>query len=412
MSHDIASSPIACLSSFLPRVSETFVYREIRELRRRGRRVRAVSLHPSADATDPALSDVARDVMVVYAGAWMHGMAELLNHPLKSLGTLCRAMGDALFPGERTPIGARMRLPLQALAAIGLARRLRAAGIRHLHCHFAHSPTTVGMYAARQLGIPFSFTGHANDIFQRRALLGLKLRRAKFAACISRWHRELYNESYPAVDQHYPVVRCGVDTSAWTPGAIRETVDRPLQVLTLCRLVEKKGIDTLIRGLHELGSRGRDWRLTVAGDGPERQKLEALAKELGCADRIAWAGAVANERVPELMSAADVFALPCKTDSAGDRDGIPVVLMEAMASGVPVVSGDLPAIRELIEDNVSGFLIDGRDPKALAGRLDALAGDFMLRKRLAEGGRRQVEMEFALAENVSRLEAYFPGAVS
>ncbi len=176
-------------------------------------------------------------------------------------------------------------------------------------------------------------------------------------------------------------------------------------MLTLCRLVEKKGVDTLLRTCDEMGKRlARPWRLTVAGDGPDRARLEALAAELGCAEHVRWLGAVDNESVPGLLAAADVFALPCRTDSSGDRDGIPVVLMEAMACGVPVISGDLEAIRELIRDGESGFLVDGHDVDGLAARIASIAASPDLRGLLIAAGRRRIESEFSLESNVARLE--------
>ena len=182
-------------------------------------------------------------------------------------------------------------------------------------------------------------------------------------------------------------------------------------MLTVCRLVEKKGVDTLLRGFDEFRRRsGRECLLTVAGDGPDAGRLKRIADELGCGSSVRWAGAVDNDAVPALLGEADAFALPCRTDAGGDRDGIPVVLMEAMACGVPVVSGDLPAVRELVEDGVGGLLLDGNAPDAAAqtaAKLSALAGDVEWSRRLAAAGRRRVETEFSSAVNLDRLEALF-----
>ena len=177
------------------------------------------------------------------------------------------------------------------------------------------------------------------------------------------------------------------------------------RVLTVCRLVEKKGVDTLLRAMARFGESSRQfWQLTIAGEGPEWEGLKKLAAELGVSDRVEFLGAVDNEKVRELLGSADLFVLACRTDAAGDRDGIPVVLMEAMASGVPVISGDLPAIRELIEPNVAGLLVDGSDARALADSISAVANDRALREKLAMGGRAAVEREFSLDINVTRLE--------
>ncbi|MGD0766864.1 MAG: glycosyltransferase family 4 protein [Tepidisphaeraceae bacterium] len=406
MGESLASFPIAYVAAVFPRVSETFVYREVRGLRKRGWSVTAVSLNPAEAVKE--LEDLERDRVVVYGreirSTLLGAARELFAHPIRSAATLGTAIGDAIWPGERLSVSGRLKLPMQAIAGMGLARRLRQRGVRHVHCHFAHAPTSVGMYAAMQMGIPFSFTGHANDIFQRRAILKTKLRRARFVACISRWHQSFYNTKCADMVNKYEVIRCGVEAGEakeLSPG------DGQLRILTVCRLVEKKGIDTLIGAAAELNRRGIHLRLTIAGEGPDRQRLEKLAAELGCGQWLAWLGAVANSRVFSLLKEADVLALPCREDSRGDRDGIPVVLMEAMASGTPVVAGNLPAIGELVEDGVSGLLVEGNKPAALADKLAMLWANPDLSGRLAEEGRRRIATEFSLGTTLDLLERRF-----
>lgn len=402
---------LAYLAGKFPCLSETFVYREVRALRQAGWRVRAVSLAGLSESDRRFAPDLTDGTVEVYGQAKATMVrsffAELAAHPGQALRTLRQALGDALFPGETTALTTRAKLLVQAVAGIGIARTLRRENVSHLHCHFAHAPTSVGMYAAMQLGIPFSFTGHANDLFQRRALLIRKLERAAFVSCISEWHRELYVSQYPAGAGKYVIVRCGVDTRQWEPTTIQ--AGDVLRVLTVCRLVEKKGVDTLIHALAELP---HTWQLTIAGDGPERQNLQDLAKALGCADRVTFLGSVPNERVAELLAETDIFSLICRTDRNGDKDGIPVVLMEAMACGLPVIAGDLPAIRELVEHDVSGLLVEGADASAVAVQLRRLTEDASLRKSLGQAGRLRVEQEFSLAMNINRLTSAIQEAVA
>ena len=413
------SIPVAYIAGTFPARSETFVYREVRALRAAAWPVTTVSLNEPAERGVADFADLEAGTVYLYgsgAGATIAAaLVESLTHPLRTVRTLFSAVRDAVSPGERMGIGARAKLIGQAFAALGLARRLRKTGVRHVHCHFAHAPATVGMYAAAQLGVPFSFTGHANDLFQRRALLARKLERAAFVACISEWHRELYRGIRPGGAERYPVIRCGVDVESWTPkvDAGREIrPDEPLRVLTVCRLVEKKGVDTLIAGLSQFSRTGRRWTLTVAGDGPERPQLEVMAIRLGCSSSVEWLGPVGNERVRELLSRADVFALPCREDSRGDRDGIPVVLMEAMACGVPVVSGDLPALRELVRHEQTGILVNGNRSEQVSAELERLAGDGRLRQMLADSARRHVQGEFSLKANVDRLTRQFQASAA
>jgi colanic acid/amylovoran biosynthesis glycosyltransferase len=407
MAEQVACFPIAYVAGEFPRVSETFVYREVRGLRKRGWTVVAVSLNPSA-AKGGELNDLLNDRVLLYGSqlrtTLLSAGGELARHPIRFAVTLATAIRDAIHPEERLAPAARVKLPLQAIAGIGLAGILRRKGIRHIHCHFAHAPATVGMYAAIQLKIPFSFTGHANDIFQRRAILKLKLRRSAFVACISRWHQSFYNSKLADVSNRYEVIRCGVEAG---PAHELSRDREALRILTVCRLVEKKGIDTLIGAAAELNKRGIQSKLTVAGDGPDRDRLKKVAADLHCDGSIDWLGEVSNSQVAPLLKDADIFSLPCRQDSSGDRDGIPVVLMEAMAAGTPVIAGNLPAISELVADGVTGLLVEPNKPSLLADKLAMLWKDADLRQRLALEGRRKIETEFSLKTNLDRLERRF-----
>lgn len=404
---DTAAPPaktVAYLAGSFPKRSETFVYREVRALRKKGWKIVCSTLHES-DSPPENCEDLNAELITVYekstAGAVL---AELVGFPLRSLGTLAQASVDALLPGETLAPRERGKLLLQAGISLGLARRLRPTGVEHLHAHFAHAPATVAMYTARQLGVPFSFTGHANDIFQRRALLKRKLSRARFTSCISDWHREFYSEEAPESASRFHVVRCGVDTEQWLPIVQGTVCESPLRLVTLCRLVEKKGIDILVRALPLMKTKAK---LVVCGDGPELEKLQALAIELACNDQITWLGAIENEAARKALQKAEVYCMPCRTDANGDRDGIPVAHMEAMACGLVVVSGDLPAIRELVIPQQTGILLRDLEPETLALELDRLAQSS--RQELANNGRKRVEEEFSLSQNVNRLTRLFTG---
>jgi colanic acid/amylovoran biosynthesis glycosyltransferase len=393
---------IAYLTAAFPALSETFVYREVRALRSRGFRIEALTLR-RASPPPAHSSDLTESLGVVYArSTFLSGLAEPLAHPLQSARTLVYAVIDAIFPGEETSPSDRLKTIAQACSAIVLAPTLRKRGVRHIHCHFAHAPASVGMYAALQLNIPFSFTGHANDIFEHHYLLKRKLQRATFVACISEWHREFYAKITDAIQGKAPVIRCGVDTDEWQPVPKNRLLGSKLKLVTVCRLVEKKGIHTLIEALSMMQ---RPASLSIAGDGPEREHLEALAKRLGCDDRIEWLGAIQNDASRELMQDADVFVLPCQQDRDGDRDGIPVVLIESMACGVPVICGDLPAIRELVVPDRTGILIPPGDAEALREQLESVTDQRLA--ELAACGRQRVEDEFSLETNVDRLEMLF-----
>lgn len=400
---------ILYMAATLPTRSETFVYREIFALRAEGVDVRAASVHLSATGLDAGgpLDRLAAEAVQVYglgAGKLVKDAAgELIAHPLRAISTLGRALADAAFSRDVT-FARRPKVLWQALAALALVRRVRPMGITNIHCHMAHVPTTIGMYAARQLGIGFSFTGHANDIFPNRTMLAEKLDRAAWVNCISRWHRGFYRSIAERPEDDLPVIRCAVDTAAYpaTPVPGNST----LEVLGVGRLVEKKGFDILIEAVGEIARRGlADVRVRIAGGGPEESRLRALIDALPPGATVELLGETDNDRVMDLMGEVDIFALPCRVTASGDRDGIPVVLMEAMARGRCVISGDLEAIRELVIDGETGVMIPPGDHSALVDALVGLARDRHRVDELGRSARKMVESEFDLGVNARRIVA-------
>lgn len=397
-----ATPHILYVGSILPKRSETFVYREVLGLRKRGVQVSVASVNaPERHLGDPQLDQLADEAIHVYG----HG-----------IGGKLRVLGESM---RRHPV--KLKLPagifeagmgywskyfLQWDAGEALAHRVRDRGITHVHAHMAHVPTTVAMSCAASLGVPFSFTGHAADLFRDRTALKTKLKNAAFVSCISGWHREFYRGLVPGAaltDTQLPVIRCGVDMAEFSP----VDAEAGRGILAVGRLVPKKGFDVLIRALAGVPT---DVRLKLVGDGPEEAALKALAAEVGVADRVEFLGAKSNDEVRELMGQTALFVLPCQQAADGDRDGIPVVLMEAMARNVCVVSGDLPTIRELVADNKTGVMVPPGAVDELSGAIVRLLGDDELRGRLADAGRGRVAEEFSLSVNLDRLEAAFARA--
>lgn len=391
------SQHILYVGAVLPKRSETFVYREVLGLRERGVAVSVASVHPPEQGLDdPALKQLADEHVPVY-GRGIGG----------KLAVACDATKRSWW---RPPRGISETAPvywpkyqLQCDAGYALAHRVKGRGITHVHAHMAHVPTTIAMHCAESLGVPFSFTGHAADLFRDRSALKTKLKRASFVACISHWHRGFYNELVPRPDADYPVVRCGVDVDAFKPGDDAQRSG----LLTVGRLVRKKGFDLLIQSLAGCNAGSR---LTIVGDGPERGALRQQVDRLGLGDRVELVGAKSNNEVRALMSRAKVFVLPCRVAEDGDRDGIPVVLMEAMASGLVVVSGDLPTIRELVAHERTGMMVQPGSVEQLSAAMCSLNADPSLAARLAEAGRRRVVEEFSLPVNLARLCKSFDAA--
>jgi len=277
-------------------------------------------------------------------------------------------------------------------------------GVSHIHAHMAHVPSTIALAAARHLQTPFSFTGHAADLFRDRCLLKAKLKAAVFVPCISLWHRELFEGIQPKSKIQYPLIRCGVDTGLFQPS---KRVLKKRLLLAVGRLVPKKGFDNLLHACAGLKRHGYDIETIIGGDGPEFGPLLSLRTKLGLETAVSFPGPLTHEQVRTLLEEAEIFVLPCRVAADGDQDGIPVALMEAMSAGVPCVSGDLPAIRELILHEQTGLLVPPGDVEALQAAILQLLSHEPARLNLARNARSHVEREFSTATNIPRLLKQF-----
>jgi glycosyltransferase involved in cell wall biosynthesis len=335
---------------------------------------------------------------------FLRDAAALLGaNPARFLRTLLCAVQDALRLGalNRTAMGVIYRF----LAAATVARILVDQGCSHIHAHFAHVPTDIAMYASLLTGIPFSFTAHANDIFVHAWLLDVKVKRSAFAVAISAYNREFLTAKGAPADKIH-VVHCGVDPAAFVPRTPPEP-HQGIRIGSLGRMVDKKGFDVLIRACRVLKDSEVDFTLELAGDGPLREELARYARSLGLTGEVAFPGPLAHDAVPAWLKRLDAFVLPCRRDHEGDMDGIPVVLMEAMLSGVPVVSTRITGIPELIEDRVSGYLASPEDAHDLASAMrEAVTGH---REGIVGNAIARVKDRFDLSKNARTLAGLFRG---
>jgi len=404
---------IAYLAPEIPALSATFVYNEILGLERRGFVVIPISVHfPKAMATDEELQGLADRTLYLYrertATLLRSHRALLRKSPLAYLATFFRALSDAMKIGILSHIGKGQLF--RFFVAARVAETLQKHQCHHLHVHFAHVPTDIGMYASLLSGIPFSFTSHANDLFERGWLLREKVERARFAVTISRYNREFLARQ-GVEESKIKIVRCGVDTRQIQ--SVREDTPRrqPPVIGCLGRLVEKKGVDTLIGAVALLRHSGLHVRVEVAGDGPLRDELQRLAGDDGVGSLVTFLGAVPHHQVFEWLKTLDLFVLPCRKDSQGDQDGIPVVLMEAMASGIPVISTSISGIPELIVEGITGWSVDPGDSVALSGAIRSVLSNSSRTAQVARKAMEWVRQEFELETNVERLAQLFWGGM-
>ena len=308
-----------------------------------------------------------------------------------------RATGEACLVGRSLPSPRdipKLSSPRRLLAAArgaSLARALQRDR-DHVHAQFPLEASNAAYFAARSARCTFSFSGHT---YHRLDLMPQKLEAAEFVVVGSNFEVELlcgrYGERWRS---KIAVRRLGVP-----PRPVREGFE-PKLVVSLGTLGAKKGHDVLVRAVAELG----DAQLEVIGEGPEREQLESLARELGVSDRVRFAGALEHDAALAAVARANVFALACVQTADGDHDCLPVALMDAMSLGVPCVSSDAFGIPELIEDHVSGLLAPAGDARAVADCIATLFGDS---DEIGRAGRDAVRARYDLDTNVAALAELF-----
>jgi glycosyltransferase involved in cell wall biosynthesis len=289
----------------------------------------------------------------------------------------------------------------------GVVRRSR---IEHLHGTFGTRTTALAYAVAKLTGVGYSFTTHAYDVFNSNPSLVWKTNNARFMRTISEFNRRYIQETYLGLDSaRIHVTYLGVDVRQFAPSlnGVRPA-DEP-RILAIGSLIHQKGHEYLIRACAELAGRSVRFQCDIIGEGPTRELLEALIAQLRLTGRVRLIGSVAWEAVPGRLRDSTLFALPC-IDMRGKGehvDGIPVVLMEAMAAGLPVVSTRLSGIPELIEDGVSGILVRERDEMALADAIATLLNDANLRRAIGQHARARVVERFNIDSNVKALLELF-----
>jgi len=401
---------LAYIMSRFPKISETFVLYEILALEAQGLQVEVFPLlrehqtisHPEAAAVvarahyHPFLSWRILQAVLYF----------LLHRPIATLRVLLEVLRGTLA-SRNFFIGALGIFP----KTVRFAYEMQRLGVEHVHAHFATHPALAALIVHRLTGIPFSFTAHGSDLHVDRCMLEHKVRAAAFAITISAFNREvMVQECGEDLRRRIHVVHCGVDPAVFAPGAPDAHAGAGgsvLRLLCVASLEEVKGHRILIEACAELVARGVRLRCDLVGEGPQRREIEAQIAAAGLGDAVRLHGNLPRPVVSRMMAAADIFCLASVPTRDGKREGIPVVLMEAMATGLPVVSSRLSGIPELVEDGVVGVLVEPRDSLGLAAVLEQLAGDPDRRHALGQAGRRRVEMHFDLHQNARRLAALF-----
>jgi glycosyltransferase involved in cell wall biosynthesis len=379
------SSPrIAYLLKKFPRLSETFILNELLGLEDRGVELRVFSRRtPDDEPRHPELARLRAEIEELPQRPELDPWSELFTHAhdpqelLTAMGPLVSEVRAWNHPRTGKLIG----------EALWMRRRCAELGIDHLHVHFATDSAVVALLCKLLGGPTYSITAHAKDIYRETvdpAMLSRLVAGSEFTvtvcdANVRSMSEKLTGEARAKLRRLYN----GIHLDAFAPGnAIRAEA----RILSVGRLVEKKGFDVLVDSLAELLSRGVAFEALLVGDGEEREAIQARIAERGLADRVRLLGALPQDEVRSLLATSTVFCLPCVVGEDGNRDALPTVLIESLAAGLPCISTPVTGVPEILGDGDAGVLVPERDPLATADALETLLADAEARRRIATAG--------------------------
>ncbi len=415
---------IALFLNAFPALSERFIVNEVAGLLARGLEVVPYALsRPAAGFENLEVPELAERTHYLLEGlrpgAIIGGhLGCLLRHPHRYLKawffarrhrtrgvSLLRSLLRAARKQELSK-AQRQNVRLNFVLIVPVVRRMRAEEFSLIHAHFADSASTLALLASMLLDLPFSFTAHAYDIFTPQVIFTEKLERARFIVTCTQYNRNYLVGQYGAeAGERIYVNYHGLDLAKLQPGERRQS-GTPV-ILSVGRLVPKKGLGVLLHACRILRDQGIDFCCRIVGDGPERPRLEMFIRLNHLMDRVEITGYQAPSAVLESYRDAAVFVLPCVVEEDGNRDGIPNVLAEAMAMELPVISTGVSGIPELVEKGVSGLLLEGSEPELLAQTILEVLESPQMARRLGQAARARVAEIFDSRRKLDELAAFF-----
>lgn len=395
-----STAEIAVVMSRFPKFTETFVVNEILGLERHGITVHIYPL--LAKQPGPHQRSAAALVERAHYGRpWsIPAIAALFNNLLTRPRALGAIVGRLVADTWRSP-----HMMLKDLSLLprtcAIADELNGSKVSHIHAHFLTHGGFAAWALGRLTGLPYSVVAHGSDVHRHRAMMKTKVAEAAFIAAISDYNRAVIDEECGPVGR-IEVVHCGVDVSHIAPASAADRAPSPL-VVCVGTLHEVKGQRYLIEAAADLKRRGRRVDVELVGDGPDGSMLAELAARLGVDDRVELVGPLDHNEVIERYRRAHVMVAPSVASRDGRREGIPTVIMEAMAAGTPVVASDLSGIPELVVHEDSGLLTPPGDSSAIADAIERILDDPDLAARLAGNADRTVREAFDLGRTTGRL---------
>src|SRR6266498_2832847 len=391
----------AYLFERFPSFGQTFCYREVAELDRQGVTQPIFSIRNPKD--EPSQD---WDTRIVKRVHYLPEEKELLDDVRRASkkGKVTSEIVAALDEwGRRTDF-------LRLYQAVYVGLRLQQFGVRHVHAHFAGMAARTAFWIHKFFSITFSFTAHANDIFAPRDFeIGLDklVDTARVIVTETDYAEKFLRERFPDRGDRIHRIYNGLDLAPFVRADFSST---PRLIVSVGRLIAKKGFADLIRACRLLMERGKSFRCEIIGEGPLEEELREQIAQLDLQGCVELPGAKPQQEIREHLAAASAFVLPSVIDPDGGMDNLPTVIMEAMAAGLPVISTAIGGIPEMVVQNETGFLVPPDDVAALAGAIERLLDDISLARRFGEGGFQRAGELFSIEKNVRELCGLLPSS--
>lgn len=398
-----SNKSVAYLASEYPAISHTFIFREVQELRKSGLNIKTASIRRPEMLIKMTNEEKreAENTLYIKNRSKINILSDHLRLLIKSPYSYYSMLMNTFQFSQKGHFGLLKSTGYFIEAGILVNWALNNR-VEHIHVHFANPAATVAMIAACYGTVSFSLSIHGPDIFYNidNNLISDKIKRASKIRCISHFCKSQLIRIVPySYWNKFYIIRCGVDISKFTP--VKRAENAIPSILCVGRLVPAKGQHILLEACALLNKRGTKFNLTFIGDGPDRESLELLSKELNIHDSITFTGALGQDLVKIYYDTADLFVLP------SFAEGIPVVLMEAMAKVIPCITTHIAGIPELINDNEDGMLIAPSDSVTLADKIDLLLKDGQLREKIGINARKKVANMYDLEKNCKQMAQFF-----
>jgi len=373
-----------------PSLSETFILNEVLAMEGLGTKVEVYSiLQPRDPKFHEGITRLQASIRYIPTLGDLKSLARYNRRAYRSFGwRYLRVLASCVATFK----------PMQVwrfFQAAYIAERARERKIEHFHAHFANRAANVARLAHEISGIPYSFTAHAVDIYKntvRPKILKKRITKAEFVVTVSDENQRFLRELAPAAADKIHRIYNGIDFARF--GKSARPLNASFTILCVGRMVEKKGLEYLIQACHELKKQNFRFRCNIIGKGNLRPKLNAMINELDLKNEIKLVGVVTQDKIGAWFTDADIFVLPCIIAQDGNREGLPVSIVEALASGLPVVTTAVAGISEAVKDGENGFLVPEHDAMALAEAVRKLLVDRDYRDKLSRNARRSVQPKF------------------